>query len=101
MKNTIRKILAGLGYEIRRTKGSAVPFENFANLAQAYERCLNNSEELIQPNAMRPKLLARLMGTLPSEAYFIVQALAKCKALPGDVCEFGVAQGETSALIAN
>jgi O-methyltransferase len=101
MKNTIRKILAGFGYEVRRTKGSAVPFENFANLAQAYEHSLNSREELIQPNQIRPKLLARLMGTPPSEAYFIIQALARCKALQGDVCEFGVAQGETSALIAN
>jgi O-methyltransferase len=39
--------------------------------------------------------------TPPFEAYFIVQGLAKTKALSGDVCEFGVAQGETSALIAN
>jgi hypothetical protein len=46
-------------------------------------------------------LLARLLGTPPSEAYFIVRALAACKDIDGDVCEFGVAQGETSALIAN
>ena len=101
MKNTIRKILTSLGYEIRRTKGRSVPFETFANLAQAYEHCLNGNDDLIQPNEMRHKLLARLMGTPPSEAFFIVQALAKCKDLPGDVCEFGIAQGETSALIAN
>ena len=50
---------------------------------------------------MRPRLLARLLGTPPSEAYFIVKALAECKDIDGDVCEFGVAQGETSALIAN
>jgi O-methyltransferase len=101
MKNTIRKILASLGYEIRRTNGRSVPFENFANLAQAYEHHLNSDGALISYNEMRTKLLARLMGTPPSEAYFIVDALAKCKNLQGDVCEFGVAQGETSALIAN
>ncbi len=101
MKNAIRRILASFGYEIRRTKGRSVPFENFSNLVMAYEQCLNGNEDLISPNEIRPKLLARLMGTPPSEAYFIVQALAKCKDLPGDVCEFGVAQGETSALIAN
>ena len=101
MKNTIRKILASLGYEIRRTKGRAVQYENFENLAVAYEQRLNGDDNLIPPNEMRPKLLARLIGTPPSEAYFIIQALAKCKDLPGDVCEFGVAEGETSALIAN
>ena len=42
-----------------------------------------------------------MLGTPPSEAYFIIHALAKCKSNSGDVCEFGVAQGETSALIAN
>jgi hypothetical protein len=101
MKNAIRKMLWSLGYEIRKTNGRSVPFENFENLAKAYEQRLNDNEGLIPPNEMRPKLLARLMGTPPSEAYFIVQALARCKDLPGDVCEFGVAQGETSALIAN
>jgi len=30
-----------------------------------------------------------------------VEALAKTKSVSGDVCEFGVAQGETTALIAN
>lgn len=101
MKNAIRKTLAAFGYEIRRSTGGSVPFENFVNLAIAYEQCLNEKDDLIAPNEIRPKLLARLMGTPPSEAYFIVQALSKCKDVLGDVCEFGVAQGETSALIAN
>ena len=59
----------------------------------------NNAK--IEANEIRSKLLARLLGTPPSEAFFIVHALAKCKDVGGDVCEFGVAQGETSALIAN
>lgn len=42
-----------------------------------------------------------LIGTLPGEAYFIIEALAKSKKIDGDICEFGVAQGSTSALIAN
>lgn len=101
MKNAIRKALAALGYELRRFTSRSVPFENFVNLAIAYEQCLNDKDDLILPNEIRPKLLARLMGTPPSEAYFIVQALSKCKDVRGDVCEFGVHQGETSALIAN
>jgi hypothetical protein len=101
MKNLIRRIFASLGYEIRRSTESSVPFENFTNLVAAYEQCLNEKDDLIQPNEIRPKLLARLLGTPPAEAYFIVQALSRCKNIPGDICEFGVAQGETSALIAN
>jgi hypothetical protein len=71
------------------------------NLCEVYEHRLNDDGHLILPNEIRPKLLANLTGTEPSEAYFIVSALSKCKDLTGDVCEFGVAQGYTSALIAN
>lgn len=105
VKSAVRNTLAALGYELKRSTSTSVPptvrFENFMNLAIAYEQCLNDDYDLILPNEIRPKLLARLLGTPPSEAYFIVQALSKCKDVPGDVCEFGVAQGETSALIAN
>jgi len=102
MKNTIRRMLAAVGYELRRTTTTSVPFENFANLAKAYERRLNDDGGVPIPgDENRARLLARLMGTPPSEAYFLVRALAACREIPGDVCEFGVAQGETSALIAN
>jgi O-methyltransferase len=101
MRELLRKALALLGYELHRSSGERVYFNNFVNLAQAYEQRLNESNNLISANEIRLKLLARLLGTLPSEAYFIVHALYKCKDVRGDVCEFGVAQGETSALIAN
>lgn len=101
VKSAIKRTLATLGYELRRSVNRPVPFENFANLATAYEQCLNNNDDLILPNEIRLRLLARLIGTPPSEAYFIVQALSQCKDVHGDVCEFGVAEGETSALIAN
>jgi hypothetical protein len=98
IKNTIRKLFAALGYE---PKSKTVSFESFVNLCNSYEQCLNDNGHSILPNEIRAKLLARLLGTPPSEAYFIIQALSKCKDMLGDVCEFGVAQGETSALMAN
>lgn len=113
LKSALKRGLAVLGYEVHRSSeqrvsasssvdlSDSVGFSNFANLAQAYEQRLNDSGELIVANEMRPRLLARLLGTPPSEAYFIVHALAECEDVDGDVCEFGVAQGETSALIAN
>ena len=131
VKDALKKAIATTGYEIRRSIESTSPtestnstdsksptestsptsptsptsmpvrFENFANLATAYEKCINDVDDQILPNDIRPKLLARLLGTPPTEAYFIGQALSKGKDVPGDVCEFGVAQGETSALIAN
>ncbi len=114
IKRIIRKVLALLGYQVSRlhqtvnspsenVESPSVAYENFKNLSRAYEVLLNRSAEdvTIQPNEIRPALLGRLMGTPPSEAYFIVQALIQTRTLDGDVCEFGVAQGETSALIAN
>ena len=102
-KNMLRKIIGKLGYELHRSSsGQRVSFSNFCDLAQAYEQRLNESNNIaIETNDIRPKLLARLLGTPPSEAYFVIHALAKCQNDSGDVCEFGVAQGETSALIAN
>lgn len=101
LKKTLEKAFAALGYELHRSSAHQVSFNNFVNLAQAYEQRLNESGTLILANDIRSKLLARLLGTPPSEAYFIVHALAQCKDVSGDICEFGVAQGETSALIAN
>lgn len=101
LKKALKKALSAFGYELFRSSGQQVRFSNFDNLAQAYEQRGNESGNLIAANEIRSKLLARLQGTPPSEAYFIVQSLAKCNDVGGDVCEFGVAQGETSALIAN
>lgn len=57
--------------------------------------------KLIKYDEIRPKLLGKLLGTPSSKAYFIIEALAKSKTINGDICEFVVAQGNTSALIAN
>jgi O-methyltransferase len=104
LKKVITTTLAAAGYRLNRLSEPRVSLENFANLAQAYEQRINESIDQVSSllaNELRPKLLSRLLGTPPSEAYFIIQALAQCRNLYGDVCEFGVAQGETSAVIAN
>src|SRR5450755_2563393 len=49
----------------------------------------------------RSELLAKLLGTQLSEAVYIINCLHRSLKLPGDVCEFGIAQGATSALLAN
>jgi hypothetical protein len=104
LKQLAIKLLLSDYEELHRSSKTPIWFDNFKNLAQAYEESLNEFnrfEQPIEPNETRLQLLPRLLGTPPSEAYFIIQALAQCKKLAGDVCEFGVAQGETSALIAN
>lgn len=107
MKRIINKLLALLGYQIIR-KNPQMPapeivFNNFVNLSKAYEQLLNdfNKEVVISPDDMRIQLITRLLGTPPPEAYYLIQGLIKTRAINGDVCEFGVAHGGTSALIAH
>jgi hypothetical protein len=49
----------------------------------------------------RPELMRQLVGTSVGEAMYILGALYRGWSCSGDVCEFGVAQGATSALLAN
>ena len=46
-------------------------------------------------------LMANLLGTGISESIYIINYLNRSLKLDGDICEFGVAQGATSALMAN
>jgi len=101
LKRSLTKALANVGYEVRRLSAVHVEFANYANLVKAYEQRLNESGNPVPVSDTRARLLARLQGTPPSEAYFIVQALLRSRDVAGEVCEFGVAQGETSALIAS
>lgn len=51
--------------------------------------------------AGRTELMAKLLGTGISEAMYVLSELHAALGDAGDVCEFGVAQGATSALLAN
>jgi O-methyltransferase len=55
----------------------------------------------LEPRQGRRELLHRLIGTEIPEAMYLLDSLRQSLAGPGDVCEMGVAQGATSALIAN
>ena len=46
-------------------------------------------------------MILGLIGTSPIEGLKILDSLKKTSILEGDVCEFGVAQGKTSKLIAS
>lgn len=55
----------------------------------------------LPPRAGRHELMTELLGTQISEAFYVLTFLHRSLSRPGDVCEFGVAQGATSALLAN
>ena len=100
MKSLIQKALNRIGWEIVRL-GSKVPRDLFDSVTYAYEYEISKSRTSIQQKSRRSVLLGDLIGTSPPEAYFIIESISRTNKLGGDVCEFGVAQGRTSALLAN
>jgi predicted O-methyltransferase YrrM len=103
---SINRLAARLGFQVVRTSDGLPPplqlMRVFNNLASGYAAKLEQQRgiKLASDDDTRNPLLARLLGTLPIEAFEIIAALAETSDEPGEVCEFGVAQGETSALIA-
>jgi O-methyltransferase len=101
--DTLREIVRGAaertGYTIARTETIE---ERWAENAEATARLFAKVEGFVMPpDTMRSRLLASLLGTSISEALFILKYLHAAMAVEGEVCEFGVAQGATSALLAN
>jgi len=100
MKKYIRSLFNFFGYDVTK-KENLLRSKNFNNLCVAYEYLFGKYFGKVKNNNKRLFLIQRLLGTQPSEAYFIINLLEKTEKIDGDVCEFGIAQGETSALIAN
>lgn len=106
-KKILEKFLNSKGYKlVPRNQGlgnftNNVLNNNFKDLSRSYEYLFSEKYSKIPHNEHRLEILKELLGTPPSEAYFIIEALEKTKLIQGDICEFGVAQGVTSNLIAN
>lgn len=57
--------------------------------------------DLSEIDSKKQVLFNQLLGTSIGEAFYILNAISQTKQIEGDICEFGVAQGSTSALMAN
>ncbi|WP_346862593.1 TylF/MycF/NovP-related O-methyltransferase [uncultured Draconibacterium sp.] len=107
VKKIVRKGFNLLGYDVvliekeLQNRNYGILSENFKNLCKNYEFFFGREYGTITENSDRVELLTYQRGTPPSEAYFIISAIQKTQEVKGDICEFGVAQGATSALIAN
>jgi O-methyltransferase len=55
----------------------------------------------LPPREGRARDLSDLIGTTVSEAIYVIKNLHDGLKVPGDICEFGVAQGATSKLLAS
>lgn len=102
----IRRIIRKLGFDIVLYKNVGTSYNSLLNKqVSAVDEILClfekvNGEPLLR-NDKRNTLLTNLIGTTVSEAISILYAIQSTKDVHGDICEFGVAQGATSALMAN
>jgi O-methyltransferase len=106
----MRKIIKKFINSILKRKGviiARIHEIDFVN--QKYLNLISETEELFRElifdtfpkNPKRLKLLAQLNGTQISEAFYILNYLHESLRKNGDICEFGIANGTTSSLIAN
>jgi hypothetical protein len=100
-RRIIQQVAGAAGYEIVR-KGVLIDparrAETVAELEGVYRRFVFPD---LPPREGRAGLIAQLLGTSAGEALHVVEFLRRSLRVPGDVCEFGVAQGATSALLAS
>jgi O-methyltransferase len=106
VRRAVDAALGGAGLELRRI---AVARPDADLLYRTYQRTLAEMDGWMRQSVFpdlpatpgRAELLARLMGTQVSEAFYLLAHLHRALAAPGDVCELGVAAGATTALMAN
>jgi hypothetical protein len=125
LKSTVRDLARSLGYDIRRIQNVAnidttPSLDDEVNdlrnrlifsetMRTIHRRDGQEIEALLRmtalpdlpPKAGREERLADLIGTNICEGLYVLDALHKALKVEGDICEFGVAQGATSQLIAS
>jgi O-methyltransferase len=103
IKRLIKSCINKIGYDICSTKTRETEHFKYCELIKEiyglYGELLFT--EILPFNEIRIRLMANLKGTGVSEALYLINYLSKSLKISGDICEFGVAQGATSALMAN
>lgn len=102
IKNQIKSILKNIGYKIERVT-NVHPLENkyhklITEVYRVYKHILPMLPDIDEKTIT---LMTQLDGTQVSEAIYILHYLNSSLELEGDICEFGIAQGLTSMLIAH
>lgn len=107
VKKTLKKLFNSMGIEIYKSGTLETTLERIiaARMESFVEDFINFYQNKLPDNLLlennRYRLLSRLVGTGLCEGMHIVNYLNKSLELDGDICEFGVATGATSALMAN
>jgi O-methyltransferase len=100
LKRLINSALGSVGYQISRLH-SDVARISVESIGEVEALCRQTMFQALYPREDRAVFLSRLIGTSLVEALFLLNELSQTLSLEGDVCEFGIAQGATSALMAN
>jgi O-methyltransferase len=101
-KRAVNRLLAPVGARvITRHEEQGIRHRYRSTVEQLYRTQAAQFSPPLRPRAGRLDLLCQLIGTEPAEALHLLYWLQQAQAGLGDVCEFGVAQGATSALLAN
>jgi O-methyltransferase len=105
IKKTVKVVLERAGYGIVQTSKleQLVDRRRYEGLVATYYALIRQHylRDLPAPDDERVKLIAGLLGVSAPVALVLISELRRCTQLDGDVCEFGVAQGATSALLAH
>jgi len=106
LNSLINGLLSPLGVQLHRKRvESATPPQSHDKLWEAADVVEKLGRATIFPGLPqregRQELMTQLQGTQLPEALHLVWHLNRTLRLEGEVCEFGIAQGATSALIAN
>ena len=102
LKQAVNACIQPLGFEIRRIEEPRLFPKLYAGVIRETIACFEALGFSHWPeDSRRVGLLAELMGTSVSQGIYLVEFLRRSLDLPGDVCEFGVAAGAASALLAN
>lgn len=102
VRQLVKKGFAAVGLEVFTAKGRMAFESGQLALVEEYLQLLAKSRGIaFEDKKSRTLLLSQLVGTGVGEGSHIVACLESVKRVDGDVCEFGVGSGATSALIAN
>lgn len=103
LKSLTKFLIRKLGYQIRNIKKPDPISLKYRELINEMEGIYHELlfKNLPSNNENRTELLSKLLGTPISEGFYLLNYLHESLGIDGDICEFGVAQGATSAFLAN
>ena len=109
LKKMSKGLLKSLVFSFNRINEQTVSRRKYEGILEKYRTVIMELHECVSeyvfpdllPCSGRVDLITNLIGTPVGASLYIVAYLQKVLELEGDVCEFGVAQGATSALLAN